>query len=255
MRGNVLIGAIKDNDIEIIQLVSKREGFNIENKIGKIEYTALQVACLYGSFEIIKFLIEEFKCNIKEEHNLLHILCSRENLPNEDIIEIFEYLFSFALSPFNLDNNGNTCLHILCKKHGNKDVSKYLDFFLKNFEHISELENKDKHIAFTILVRTYFNFNINNLKSLIKDSGVKETLLLLYSNYLDLSFIQELYDCYNINIMEAYTGNLIKDYVDIDILKYISEKDDNFPDFIKKNIEDLRRVLNEEEISWIETFI
>ncbi len=259
MFSNTLFGAIKDNDIEIIQLVSKREGFNIENKIGEIEYTALQVACLYGSFKTIKFLIEELNADINIKNgngqNLLHIICSRENLHNENLLDVIDYFIDLNILPEEVDNNGNTCLNTLCINHDLNDVSKYIQHFIENHYCAVFIENKDGNDAIDVLEKTHYAPNINNVKCMIKYSGISETLLMSYSSFLDTDFVDELYEYGEINIMELYVQNLNEKYINMDILRHIAEKDDNFPDFVKKNISELRKKFSNNNLSWFESYL
>ena len=121
--------ACKSESLELIRLVSSqlREDINTQNLQGN---TPLHIICgsLNLPFDILKYFINEKKCNVNSQNNLgqlpLHIFIKKtydyhtnDELGDDKSEEFIKLLTSDQCFGVNAqDNKGNTPLHIACKK-------------------------------------------------------------------------------------------------------------------------------------------
>ena len=151
--------SIESGNVEILQYLIEKAGFDKEQRDERTKMTPLHQACRMGQLNIVKYLIEKAGADKNAEYrcNILFLATESRN------IELVQYLINNAkFDPKTTNNFGETILHIAVQS-GCLEIVKYFVEDLK-----LDINAKDKR-GETPIDCAYLNKNIREyLKNMLK---------------------------------------------------------------------------------------
>ena len=155
---------IKFADLPEVKKVFNKDNVNITNREG---VSALMIAILYSSSEVVDYLINDCKADInylnENDDNLFHILSDRGD--NKDISFIFNILISKNIDINHINNDGHTPLSLITYYYWiNNDI--LIKLYLQNGADPNILIQEDE--GWTQLMSFIKEYNLKMFELLIK---------------------------------------------------------------------------------------